>query len=112
MTDVRLSMRVMLSLTLGVLSIPSWASAAITAVPPADLRSAPGVKSSEVHMKLSSGAPAVRIVLPEPTSAERDVLKARNAQTSPIGVKKTTTKRSLAIAFPRDVPADSKVVQL
>jgi hypothetical protein len=113
MTDVRLSMRLMLSLTLGAMSIPSIAWAAVTAVPPADLRNAPSVKSSEVQMKLSSSAPAARIVLPEPTSAERDALKARNAQASSMGgVKKATTKRSLAIAFPRDVPADSKVVQL
>jgi hypothetical protein len=63
-------------------------------------------------MLLAPGAPAWRIALPEPSDAERALLKARNASTPAAGAKASALKGPLALAFPRSVPAGSEAIAL
>jgi lysyl endopeptidase len=114
MTDNRLlrRMRVAITTTILAVALPALADMPITAVPPAELRSQAVEKVAPAKLLLAPGAPARRIALPEPTAAERGALKARNAAPAASGAKAGKTKRALALAFPRDVPADVESIAL
>jgi hypothetical protein len=57
-------------------------------------------------------APALHVALPEPTDAERALLKARNAAPARSSAKAGNLKGPLALAFPRDVPASGSSIAL
>src|SRR6476469_9686995 len=61
---------------------------------------------------LPATTPAWRVALPEPTAAERAMLKARNAAADISGKQATNLKGPLALAFPRDLPAGSATIAL
>ena len=87
------------------------AEALITAVPPAAFRPQATQKAAPATMLLPQATPALRIVLPEPTTDERAALRARNASSG--GQRgKATEPKGLAVAFPRSVPAGSQIVAL
>lgn len=116
MPDVRSGVLAIIAVAAGLAAASAWpahAEVPITAVPPAEYKGNGGIdKPATTKMSLSGFAPAVSVTLPAPTPAERDVLKARNASLkSQIGTK-ATPKRSLAVAFPRDVPMASRSVAL
>jgi hypothetical protein len=95
-----------------VAAMSAHADVPITAVPPASMREDAAAKVAAPKMALPPDAPGIRVMLPEPTSAERDALKARNATPARRGDRKAAPKRSLAVAFPRDVPESSRRVPL
>jgi lysyl endopeptidase len=88
----------------------AWAQVPVTSVPPADYRARPETKAAP-SLLLAPGASAARIALSQPSAAELAALRARNAA-SPRGAKRNTLKGPVALAFPRDVPAAAKTVEL
>jgi hypothetical protein len=93
-------------------ALPAFAGVPITSVPPAAFRAPAVEKSAPAQFLLAPTAPGLRIALPEPTDAERATLKARNAAPVIPGVRASTLKGPLAIAFPRDVPAGAASMPL
>ena len=93
-------------------AVPAFAAVPITAVPPAPYRPAAVEKAAPQKFLLAPGAPVWRIGLPEPSAAERAMLKSRNAAAPSRGAKSTTLKGPLALAFPRTVPVDSAAIAL
>lgn len=88
----------------------AWAQVPITSVPPADYRASPQTKAAPTLL-LAAGRSAARIALAEPSAAELAALRARNAST-PRGAKRNTLKGPVALAFPRDVPANQTTIEL
>ena len=84
-------------------ALPAWADAPITAVPPADYRVPEAARAAPARTALPAAAPARRVALPEPLPDERESLRARN--TARAARDGRMTKASLAIGFPRPVPA-------
>jgi hypothetical protein len=82
---------------------PAWADAPITAVPPADYRVPAALRAGPVRMALPAMSPGRRVVLPEPSRDERAALRARNASRAVRNGR--MTRSSLAVGFPRSVPA-------
>ena len=95
------------AITILAMALPAFAQVPVTSAPPAAFRPHATAKVAPTAMLLAPTAPGVRIALPEPTDAERAVLKAKNAPT-PLGA--TRPKSGLAIAFPRNVPRDSQAI--
>ena len=90
---------------LALVSAPltAWADVPITAVPPADYRAPAALRAAAARMALPAASPARRVVLPEPSPDERAALRARNAPR--VARNGRMTRSSLAIGFPRTVPA-------
>jgi lysyl endopeptidase len=116
MTAVHSRMRAVIAVAASLATAVAWpayAEAPITAVPPAELKGGATIdKSPTPKMSLSQATPAVIVALPAATTAERDLLKARNASFRKEAGTKATPKRSLAVAFPRDIPAGVRSVAL
>jgi hypothetical protein len=91
-------------------TLPAWADVPITAVPPADYRAPAALRAAPARMALTAALPARRVVLPEPSPGERAALRARNA--SHVARNGRMTRSSLAVGFPRIVPADMQVQPL
>ena len=106
MTEVAKRARACVALAITVTAFCAYADVPIIAVPPALLRAEPSGKATVSKMALAPTAPALRIALPEPTAAERDLLRQRNQAVRPARAGHATTlKGPIAVAFPRDVPA-------
>jgi len=84
-------------------TMPAWADVPITAVPPADYRAPIALRAAPARMALTAASPARRVVLPEPSPDERAALRARNA--ARVARNGRMTRSSLAVGFPRSVPA-------
>ena len=86
----------------------------ITAVGPAESKPATSEKKSLESLKLSPGAPAIRIALPAPSDVERGVVKAQNATlaATPKRLAKGSKGRPLAIGYGRSIPAASQRISL
>ena len=85
-------------------------AAPITAVPPADYRPPIVRKAAPAALLLPVDAQAMRIALPAPSAAELAALRERNATTPAPGRKGVA--KALAIALPREIPAQARVVAL
>ena len=83
----------------------------VTSVPPAAARPEAGIKAAPVRLLLAPDARARTIALPEPDTAEQELLRTRN-QRAAAGTAKPAHPKALAIAFPREVPADARSVAL
>ena len=113
MTEGPKRLRTCMALATAVAAFCAYADVPITAVPPASLRETAVDKAVVAKMALAPAAPALRIVLPEPTAAERDQLRQRNQAARPARAGRATTlKGPVAIAFPRDVPTSAQNVSL
>jgi hypothetical protein len=113
MTEVAIRMRACVAMATAFAAFCAYADVPITAVPPASFRGMSSDKTVVPKMTLAPTAPALRIALPEPTAAERDVLRQRNRASRPARAGRATTlKGPIAVAFPRDVPAAARNVAL
>jgi hypothetical protein len=91
------------------------AGMAITAVPPAEYRPSLPKSVAVATLLLAPGTPSTRITLAEPSPAERNALKALNANRSAPSAKDLAMGdkgRPLAVAFGRAIPAASQSVAL
>ncbi len=113
MTEVPKRLRACIAVAAAAASLSAYADTLVTAVPPAAFRGAPVDKTAVPKMALAPSAPALRIALPEPTAAERDLLRQRNQAARPARANRATTlKGPIAIAFPRDVPLSAQNLAL
>ncbi|HLX29370.1 MAG TPA: hypothetical protein VKV24_12880 [Casimicrobiaceae bacterium] len=108
----RVRARLACAAVLAAAALPVMAAVPVTAVPPAEYRPSGIEKAAPAQMLLPAQAPGLRIVLPEPSDAERATLKARNAQHPATGANARVLKGPLAVAFPRDVPASGSAISL
>src|SRR5438067_8046175 len=92
----------------------AYAETAITAVGPAENKAPPVQKKAGGGLALSAAAPAMRIVLPAPSDAERGLVKAQNAKLPQTrkDLAKGTKARALAVGYGRSVPFGSQTISL
>jgi hypothetical protein len=104
--------RVAMISVIAMIAPPAFAAVPITSVPPATFKPRTVEKAAAAGFLLPATTPAWRVALPEPTAAERAMLKARNAAADVSSKQATKLKGPLALAFPRDLPAGSTTIAL